>query len=49
MSSKIILHYLTSFISLIYYKYNSANNWIFNVKPVVALTINKAYIIYKVT
>ena len=43
-----ILHYLTSFISLIYCKYDNVKNyWIFNVKPVVAFLINNARIIYK--
>ena len=47
MASKMILYYLTSFILLIYCKFNNANNWIFNVKPVVEFVINNDWIIYK--
>ena len=47
MSTKMILHYLTSFTSLIYYNYNNANNWIFNVKPVIEFVINNVCIIYR--
>ena len=46
MSSKMILHCLTSFISLIYFKYGNAKKyWIFNIKP--AFLIKNACIIYK--
>ena len=47
MPFKIIPLIITGFINAIYCKYNNANNWICNAKPVVKIVINNTHIIYK--